>query len=150
MDYKDYEKPTIIIIMEQEGCEIVEYEHAYRVNGIVEIYRNSLKLRNLITTEILVFKKEDDRINHALTIVTSNPKRSAHYTLERKKVSKPKAKPKKQPPIKINRAYKIPFGKYKGDAIGEVPHNYLKWAMENIPTLPKPFKNFCESEVRAY
>lgn len=139
---------TIIITMEQEGCEIVEYEHAYRANGVVEIYKNSLKLRNLITTEILVFKKEEDRINHALTIVTSNPKRSAHYTLERKKVSKPKVKPK--PQIKINRAYKIPFGKHKGISIGEVPHNYLKWAMENIPTLPKPFKDFCESEIRAY
>jgi hypothetical protein len=148
MDYKDYAKPTIIIVLEQEGCEIVEYEHAYRANGIVEIYRNSLKLRNLITTEILVFKKEDDRINHALTIVTSNQKRSAHYTLEREKT--PRQKPKPKPQIKINRAYKIPFGKFKGLKIGEVPHNYLKWAMENIPTLPKPFRDFCESEIKAY
>jgi uncharacterized protein (DUF3820 family) len=140
---------TIIIVLKQENCEIIEFDHAYRVNGILEIYRNSLKLQNLITKNILTFKTADERISYALEQISSNPKREAFKQLKNGMAYKEfkHRYPKQEQPIKVNRKYKIPFGKHKGLAIGEVPKSYLKWAMENIPNPPRQFREFCEIEL---
>jgi uncharacterized protein (DUF3820 family) len=29
------------------------------------------------------------------------------------------------------RGVRIPFGKYKGSKLGEIPHSYIKWLKEN-------------------
>lgn len=140
---------TIIIVLEKENCEIIEFDHAYRVNGILDIYRNSLKLQNLITKQILTFKTDDERILYALEQINSNPKREAFKQLKHGMAYREfkHRHSKEEKPIKINRKYKIPFGKHKGLAIAEVPASYLKWAMENIPKLPRQFREYCESEL---
>lgn len=141
---------TIILVLKQENCEVVEFDHTYRVNGILEVYRNSLKLQDLTTKKILTFATDDERIIFALDKIKNTPKQEAFKQLKNGMAYKEfkHRYPKEEKPIKVNRKYKIPFGKHKGIAIGEVPISYLKWAMENIPNPPRQFREFCEIELK--
>lgn len=45
---------------------------------------------------------------------------------------------------------KIPFGKYKGEDIRDVPSGYLDWLLENFDPKTEKEDNFLDAVLREY
>lgn len=146
------------------GIEVVELKHAYRLNGVVDVWK-----REWMTFEIPIIKYERHQglrtaFAYALEVLPNYEKRPAFKKLpsgrismqefrhnkaaldhERRKAgilpepepeSPPQVaeKPKKAKGIKGGNT-KITFGKHKGEKLKDLPLEYLLWLFENIPNL---------------
>jgi hypothetical protein len=123
---------TIIIVLKQYNCSIVEFENCYRVNGILEVFKDSLQIENLKNKKTKTFKNEDLRILYCLDIIQKQPKKSTFYYRKAEIVPK------------INPRYKMPFGKYKGQLLSDIPKNYLIW-LTSQEKLPRQIELYLET-----
>lgn len=123
---------TIIITLKQYNCSIVEFEDNYRANGILEIYKDSLSVQNLKNRKIKTFKHEDQRILYCLDVISKTPKKSTFYYKKSEVIPK------------VNPKFKMPFGKYKGQLLQDIPKSYLLW-LATKEKLPKQIEIYLET-----
>jgi len=51
--------------------------------------------------------------------------------------------------IELNASrYCMPFGKYKGESLGDIPAHYLLWLADEADSCPKEVKEYVEKERR--
>lgn len=123
---------TIIITLKQYNANVVEFEDCYRVNGILEVYKDSLKAHHLKGKKPKTFKNEDERILYCISVIQSNQRRNTFYYK------------KAEIEVKFNPKYRMPFGKYKGQLLSDIPKSYLEWLRDNKEKLPKQIEIYLE------
>lgn len=121
---------TIIITLKQYNADVVDFEDCYRVNGILEVYKDSLKAHHLKGKKPRTFNNEDERILYCINVIQSNQRKNTFYY--------------KKAEIEVNPKFRIPFGKYKGQLLSDIPRSYLEWLRDNQKKLPKQIEIYLE------
>lgn len=97
---------------------------------MLEVYKDSLKAHHLKGKKPRTFKNEDERILYCINVIQSNQRKNTFYY--------------KKAEVEVNPKFRIPFGKYKGKLLSDIPKSYLEWLRDNQKKLPKQIEIYLE------
>lgn len=147
-----------------EGIEVVELKHAYRVNGVIDIWKDPRMVFEIPANKYTRFETSQEMVDFAVDALKLHGKRPTFKKLPTGRISmkefrhnkavldyenrkagivalsqpeSPAIAPKQPKKAKQPKGgnTKITFGKYKGQKLKDIPDEYLRWVLENVTPL---------------
>jgi hypothetical protein len=121
----------------KENYEVTELLHAYRINGVIDIYKKGNVIFVLPEKSYIRYHNEEEMTDISLAHLEYYPKREPFKKLtsgrmayqEFKHNERMDNKKTKRRPVKDDEL--MPVGMHKGKKMANVPADYLIWLFEN-------------------
>jgi|SRR5579859_7241448 len=137
----------------KENYETIELLHAWRFNGIVDVYKSKPTIFVLPENKYYRFSNDEEFADIAINFLEFYPPRPAfkklpsgrmayqefkhHQRMDNKKTKRQIMKPQSQyKGQKLKDDSKMPYGIHQGEKMANIPPDYLVWLFENNKCSP--------------